>query len=148
LACEIDVLTKIIESLESDENQSEQHIVIDTTGSAIYTGETLLKRLCLCTRVVHLSTPPEVRELMLKSYLNNKRPVLWRGLFEKKPKETNETALARCYALLLSSRERLYKRFAAVTIDYYTINRKGFEERDFLEQVRFPERRMNETDNC
>lgn len=148
LACEIDVLTKIIESLESDENQSEQHIVIDTTGSAIYTGETLLKRLCLCTRIVHLSTPPEVQELMLKSYLNNKRPVLWRGLFEKKPKETNETALARCYALLLSSRERLYKRFAAVTIDYYTINRKGFEERDFLEQVRFPERQINETDNC
>ncbi|UCD89377.1 MAG: hypothetical protein JSW04_13290 [Desulfobacterales bacterium] len=136
LTCEIDVMTEIIEYLESDEKQSEQHIVVDTTGSAIYTGEALLKRLRLCTRVVHLSTPPKVQELMLKSYLNNRRPVLWRGLFEKAPKETNETALARCYALLLSSREQLYERAADVTIDYDTLNQDGLRVSSFLAIVK------------
>jgi shikimate kinase len=132
LACEINVLTSIIESIEKDEIPAEQNIVIDTTGSAVYAGEALLKRLCRCTTVVHLETPSEAQEQMLRSYLKNKRPVLWRGLFEKKPEETNETALARCYALLLDSRERLYERVANVTIDYYTLNQDGFKVSDFL----------------
>ena len=138
LACEIEVLTEIIEYLESDENQAVENIVIDTTGSAIYAGEEILKRLCLCTTVVHLSTPPEIRKLMLKSYLTNRRPVLWRGLFEKEPTEINEAALVRCYPVLLFSRERLYERISNVTIDYYTLNQDNFEVGDFLERVKQP----------
>lgn len=132
LACEIKVLTEIVESIEKAEAPAEQNIVIDTTGSAVYTGAALLKRLCRCTTVVHLATPPEAQAQMLASYLENMRPVLWRGLFEKKSDETNEMALARCYALLLNSRERLYERVANVTIDYYTLNQDSFKVSDFL----------------
>ena len=135
LSCEINVLTEIVESLESSDIPNEQNIVVDTTGSVVYAGEALLKRLCECTTVVHLSTPPEAQKQMLTSYLKNKRPVLWRGLFEKKPEETDETALARCYPALLSSRESLYGRVSAVTIDYDTLNHEGFTVNDFLGEI-------------
>lgn len=135
LACEINVLTSIIESIEKDEIPAEQNIVIDTTGSAVYAGEALLKRLCRCTTVVHLSTPPKAQERMLKSYLANKRPVLWRGLFNKDPEESSDAALARCYPLLLSARERLYERIATVTLDYDIVNRDGFKVSDFLGKI-------------
>lgn len=132
LDCEINVLAKVVAHLEKDVAPADQNIVIDTTGSVIYTGRALLKRLGRCTTVVHLATPPEAQAKMLRSYLKNKRPVLWRGLFEKKPAETNEMALARCYALLLDSREKLYERVADVTIDYYSLNQDGFKVSDFL----------------
>jgi len=135
LACEIEMLQEIIRYLESEESHSRQNTVVDTTGSVIYTGKGVLARLRRCTTVVHLSTPPEVHEQMLKAYLVNKRPVLWRNLFSQKPNETNEDAMARCYPKLLSTRERLYERHAHVTIDYYKLNRKGFGVSDFLNEV-------------
>ncbi len=138
LDCEINVLTKIVESIESDEASVEQNIVIDTTGSVIYAGKALLKRLCRCTTVVHLATPPEAQSQMLKSYLKNKRPVLWRGWFEKKPDETDETALARCYPALLHARERLYDRLSAVTIDYNSLKQDNFKVSDFLRIIDTP----------
>ena len=134
LACEIEVLSEIIESIEK-KNHIEKNIVIDTTGSAIYAGEEILRRLRRCTTVIHLSTPPEVQELMLKSYLTNKRPVLWRDFFKKLPDEKNEDALARCYPKLLFHRERLYEQFKDATIDYYTLNQHDFRVEDFLKFV-------------
>lgn len=132
LAYEIEVLIQLIEFLEKVENRSEKKIVIDTTGSVIYTGEDLLKRLRRCTTIVHFATPPEVQDKMLKAYLNNRRPVLWREIFSKMPNETNDDALARCYPKLLIARERLYERYADVTIDYYRLNQEGFGLYEFL----------------
>ena len=135
LAYEIEVLTEILGHVESGENHAEENIVVDTTGSVIYSGEEILRRLRRGTIVVHLSTPREVQELMLKAYLANKRPVLWRDFFRKEPNETNEAALARCYPRLLFSRERLYKQNSDVTIDYYTLNQNGFGVNDFFNRV-------------
>ncbi|MFC1813848.1 hypothetical protein ACFL03_14275 [Thermodesulfobacteriota bacterium] len=135
LACEIEALNDILDYLERNKNRIEQNIVVDTTGSAIYTGEVTLKKLRKHTTVVHLATPNEIQEQMLKAYMVNQRPVLWRDLFEKEPEEPNEAALTRCYPGLLSSRERLYERIADVTIDYYSLNQDGFEASDFLRKV-------------
>jgi shikimate kinase len=138
LACEIEVLTEIIEHLEDLDSHVEQNIVVDTTGSAIYTGEKVLKRLRLNTTVVHLATPPEIQELMLKSYIANRRPVLWKGFFEKNPEESNEMALERCYADLLFSREQLYEKISDVTIDCRMLNQDRFGVNDFLEKINAP----------
>jgi len=135
LAYEIEVVTEILEYLESRENNPEKDLIIDTTGSVIYTGEEILRRLCQNTTVVHLATPPEVQKEMLKAYKANQRPVLWRDMFSKGSNETNDEALARCYPRLLSSRERLYERYADVTIDYYRLNEGGFGVSDFLNEV-------------
>ncbi len=135
LTYEIEVLTEIIGILESCGKQAEENIVIDTTGSVIYTGEESLKRLRRCTTIVHFSTPPEVQGQMLKTYLANQRPVLWREFFNKEPNETFEDAMARCYPRLLISRERLYERYAGVAIDYYRLNQEGFGVFEFLKDI-------------
>jgi shikimate kinase len=112
-----------------------ENVVVDTTGSVIYTGDALLNELCQQTTVVHMATPPEVQERMLELYLANMRPVLWQGMFEQRLGETDEAALARCYPALLSSRERLYERLADVTVGYEERNRTGFEVDDLLEII-------------
>jgi len=133
LACEIEVIGEILGYL-SGSNPGEK-VVVDTTGSVIYTGKNMLERLKSNSSVVHLTTPPEVKERMLRVYLDQPRPVLWRDVFSKKSGETNEEALARCYPRLLFSRQRLYEQYADVTIDYYVRNRKGFGVKDFLGEI-------------
>jgi shikimate kinase len=108
---------------------------VDTTGSVIYTGEEVLEKMCSQTTVVHFSTPPEVQERMLKIYIAQPRPILWRAMFSKEPEEADEEAMARCYPELLSSRERLYEKYADVTIDYYTRNQDSFGADDFLREI-------------
>ena len=135
LACEIEVLSEIVEYINHDHHEK-KNIVVDTTGSAVYAGEEILNKLRRCTTMVHLSTPPEIQELMLKSYLTHKRPVLWKNFFKRMPNEKNEEALARCYPKLLLHREHLYKQYKDMTIDYHTRNRHGFGGEDFLNLVR------------
>lgn len=135
LSHEIETLQEIFEYLERPPGKLESNIVIDTTGSVVYTGKATLARLRRNTTVVHLATPPEVHVQMLKAYLVNKRPVLWRDLFSRKTNETVEDALSRCYPKLLSARERLYKKHADITIDYNLFNRAGFGVDDLLKAV-------------
>jgi len=135
LAHEIDVLTEILAYLEGRRQSREEDVVVDTTGSVIYAGDNILERLRENTIVVHLETPPRVRELMLQKYLTNRRPVLWRGLFMKKKEETEKEALARCYPALLSARERQYARHAHLTIAYPIHTQKGMTFSDFMHMV-------------
>jgi hypothetical protein len=82
-----------------------------------------------------MATPPQVQQHMLELYLANMRPVLWQGMFDRHPGESNEAALARCYPQLLSSRERLYEQLADVTVGYEERCAKGFGVDDLLEIV-------------
>ena len=135
LTHEIRVLEEILGFIADSAWDSGKNIIVDTTGSVIYTGETVLKKLCFHTTVVHLSTPPEIQERMLDVYKAQPRPILWRDLFSREPDEANEKALARCYPELLSSRERLYEKYADMTIDYYTRNEDSFGVSDFLREI-------------
>jgi shikimate kinase len=134
LRSEIEALREIVGFLESPHSKNEKDIVIDTTGSSIYTGEQLLKRLRGLTTIVHLSTPPAICQQMLEAYMERQRPVLWRGLFKMLPSENEEEALVRCYSELLSSRERLYERHADVTIDYSLHSNMDLSVSEFLKQ--------------
>jgi shikimate kinase len=135
LAHEINVLTEILDYLERLGQDRKEKVIVDTTGSVIYTGQDILERLREKTTVVHLETPPTVQEIMLQKYLKNHRPVLWRGLFRRKAGETNNEALARCYPTLLSSREAQYRRHAHLTIDYDVRNHDSFTIEDFIDMV-------------
>jgi shikimate kinase len=133
LSLEMDVLENILRNLESGTTNDD--VVVDTTGSVIYTGEDNLRRLRKLTTVVHFRTPPEVQDFMLQNYLKKQRPVLWQGMFQKEAGETNEEALARCYALLLSAREEVYIRLAHVSIDYEDRRREDFTIKNFIDTV-------------
>ncbi|MEE9120566.1 MAG: hypothetical protein V3U56_04685 [Syntrophobacteria bacterium] len=135
LTYEIEVLTEILEYLESRKSNPEEKIVLDTTGSVIYTEERILRRLRRYTTVIYLSIPPEVRGQLLKAYVSNPHPMLWRNVFNKDPDETEQEALARCYPRLVVARERLYEHYANVTIDYYRRSEEGFGVSDLLNAV-------------
>ena len=129
------VLWEIFEAIESDPASPESKIVIDTTGSVIYTGNELLDKLRRFTTVVYLEIPFELKDQMLRAYLTDPRPVLWQGKFFRKPQEKIADTLARCYPELLAERERLYKRCAHVTIPHSQYRQRGWEVADFLDAI-------------
>jgi len=135
LTYEVEVLIEIFEYLESHKNTRGENIVVDTTGSVIYTGEEILQKLSRYTTVIYLLAPSELQEQLLNAYISKPHPMLWRDSFSKKAGETNQEALARCYPQLLSARERLYARYADIEIDYYRRNEKSFSVTDFLHVV-------------
>jgi len=140
LAYEIEVMSEIIEYLEHPDNIGEQNIVIDTTGSVIYTGHEILIELERLTTVVHLETPPEVQGQLLKEYISKPHPMLWQNTFNKKPHESRKQALIRCYPRLFSSRQQLYERYADVTLDYFALRNKDWRANDFLRAVKVTSR--------
>ena len=129
------VLWEIFEAIESDPASPESKIVIDTTGSVIYTGNELLDKLRRFTTVVYLEIPFELKDQMLRAYRADPRPVLWQGKFDRKPQEKIADTLARCYPELLAERERLYKRCAHVTIPHSQYRQRGWEVADFLDAI-------------
>jgi shikimate kinase len=91
--------------------------VIDTTGSVIYLDPATLARLCDQTTVVYLRAAPGALKGLLSRYLTEPKPVVWGDAFRPASQERPEDALARCYAALLSFRERRYADLARVTLD-------------------------------
>ena len=116
LSLETEVLLELIERL-SNAGTSEK-IVIDTTGSAPYAGDEIMKRLSNLTCVIYLAASKEYHSEMLKRYIQFPRPVLWGDKYRQMHSESTNEALARSYEELLSYRDTLYKKFARHTIPY------------------------------
>jgi hypothetical protein len=110
---EIAVLSDALSHLEKDPQRS---LVLDTTGSVIYTGDALLRRLREQMRIVYLAAAPEDEQLLVERYLRNPKPVLWRGAFRPLPGEAPQDAVKRCYPALIAERKGRYKALAHCTI--------------------------------
>ncbi len=123
---ERDIMQEIIEDLGDDGWGLEDNIVIDTTGSVIYTGEDILYNLKKRSRLVYLSVPESELEFMFKQYLKEPKPVVWGDSFDQKPGESDRDALARCYPKLIRARQRLYQQYADVTFVIDRDNRDRF----------------------
>lgn len=119
---ESEILWELVAYLETA--SSDERTVIDTTGSAPYAGEAIMKRLSELTRIVHLATSPVYVDAMTKRYMESPRPVVWGGMYHKKPAETEKEALDRCYRALLTYRETLYRQYAHRSVPYH-LHRKG-----------------------
>jgi hypothetical protein len=113
LAEEIASLDEVLTSLEQD---PQRELVLDTTGSVIYTGNNLLFRLRKLTTVAYLAASNEEQQLLIHRYLQDPKPVLWRGAFQGRVGETPQDTVARCYPALLSARRRGYQALAHCTI--------------------------------
>jgi shikimate kinase len=138
LSLEAEVVQEIIDYLESGTGGPQENIVVDTTGSVVYLRDSLLERLSRLTTIVLLATPLAVKDRLLNAYMEHPHPMLWRGMFERKPGESRLEALSRCYSRLFTSRERLYRRHAAVTIGYHVRRKENFGIADFLELIAYP----------
>lgn len=132
---EKEVLYQILDYLEAVDKRSNEDVVVDTTGSVVYAGDEILKRLRSSTTMVYLSAPSEVRERLLDAYISHPHPMLWRGVFGQEPGETNDEAMARCYQDLVTARERLYEKHAGLTVDYHRCREEGFGVREFLDEI-------------
>jgi shikimate kinase len=95
-----------------------KNVVIDTTGSVIYTGDDILNMLSESSIIVYLTTPASVKKIMYENYIKNPKPVFWGDVFSKRKGETNLQALSRCYPELLSYRQKKYQQYAKITLDY------------------------------
>ena len=133
MECEVAVTEDICEFLEN--TPAEQLVVIDTTGSLVYVGASLLSRLKSLVTLVYLSAPSESSEHLYETFLNDPKPMVWQGWFTPRSGETNEATLARCLPQLLESRRRDYSALADHHLNFQTLRKPGMEIQEFLHLV-------------
>ncbi len=132
LAEEVSTLHEVLLELEEKPDAS---LVLDTTGSVIYAGNHLLMRLRRQMTIVYLAATAKERQLLIERYLNDPKPVLWRGAFQPKGGETPRETVARCYPALMEARRRSYEALAHCTLGVAEL-RATLDAKQFLDQVR------------
>lgn len=132
LSEEIAVLEEVLNGLA---RSPEKSLVLDTTGSVIYTGNHHLMRLRKLMTVVHLAASPQEQQLLIERYLGDPKPVLWRGAFQPKAGETPRETVARCYPNLIAARRQSYAALSHCTIEVAQLRELPHEPEAFLELV-------------
>src|ERR1700720_2684303 len=141
LSEEIAVLDEVLTGLEKN---PERDLVLDTTGSVIYVGNHLLHRLRKQMLVVYLTASRDEQQLLIRRYLEDPKPVLWRGAFQARAGEVPQDTVARCYPTLIGARRQSYEVLAHCSIPVSDLRQPFLpEETDktlagagFLEAVR------------
>jgi shikimate kinase len=113
LSQEIAVLDEVLTQLERD---ASRELILDTTGSVIYAGNNILRRLRRQMTVVYLAASAPEQQLLIERYLTVPKPVLWRGAFQPKQGESPRQTVARCYPALIAARRQSYEALAHRTI--------------------------------
>lgn len=122
------------ESMNGVTHPTGRNLVIDTTGSVIYTPQPVLGRLKSETLVVYLEATAEFRDALFRKYISNPKPVIWGDSFNIQAGESERDALERCYPLLLGFRAERYAQLADVTIPRQLL--QDASGRQFLEEVK------------
>jgi len=130
LASEIESMREALDEVEAS---GEDGIVLDTTGSMVYTGEAICRRLQRLTTVVYLAASPGEENILIARYLSDPKPVLWGSLFSPRPGESARDAVARCYPQLIAHRKQLYERFAHIIVLMAHLREAAPDARGFLE---------------
>ncbi len=140
LSAEIAALDGLLTELERDPSRE---LILDTTGSVIYTGNNVLMRLRRQMTVVYLAASAEERQLLIERYLTDPKPVLWRGAFQPRNHETPHKTVARCYPALVAARRQSYEALAHCTLpvsDLHTLSGQSDDTSGgasaFLEKIR------------
>ncbi len=132
LACEAEVMRDVIRQLEMGVGPS----VIDTTGSVVYLGDAICRRLVELSTIIYLEASPSEHATLIKCYLENPKPVIWGEHFTRDPGESLEAAIARCYPQLLAHRKGLYEKYAHVRVPLARLRGGGLDGYGFLEFVK------------
>jgi shikimate kinase len=132
LAEEIHALDEILTDLAK---QPEKCLVLDTTGSVIYSGNNVLMRLRRQMTIVYLAASAQEQQLLIERYLSDPKPVLWRGAFQPKPKESPRETVTRCYPLLMAARRQSYEALAHCTLQVAALRNEAQDAAGFLKMV-------------
>lgn len=123
------------EALDEIRDSTETGIILDTTGSVVYAGETICRRMQSLTTVVYLEASPGEEEQLIERYLSAPKPVLWGDQFSQHPGESARDAVTRCYPQLIAHRKKLYERYAHRTISMEYLRNARPDARGFLALV-------------
>ena len=110
-------------------------MVVDTTGSLIYLQKKLLNRLRALTKMLHLRLPEEKHEQLFENFINDPKPVIWKGKFKPRKGEPQQNTLRRCYKELLSFRNERYSLIADYVLDYSFHHSPDREVDELLEMM-------------
>jgi hypothetical protein len=66
--------------------------------------------------IVYLAASADEQQLLIRRYLEDPKPVLWRGAFQSKPGEDPRDTVARCYPALIAARRQSYEALAHCTV--------------------------------
>jgi hypothetical protein len=132
LAEEIAALDEVLSDLERNPSRE---LILDTTGSVIYTGNNLLLRLRRQMTVVYLAATPHQQQLLIQRYLGDPKPVLWRGAFQPRKNETPGETVARCYPILIAARRQSYEALAHCSIPVAELRESDLDAATFLARV-------------
>lgn len=130
LAYEIQSMNEALDEIEASGNEG---ILLDTTGSVVYTGDAVCRRLQALTTVVYLAVPSAEEETLIARYLSDPKPVLWGDQFKQSPGESAKEAVARCYPQLIAHRKKLYEGYAHRTVSLARLEGMKLDARGFLE---------------
>ncbi len=108
------------------------NLVIDTTGSVIYTGVEIMNKLKSISKVMYLDTPEEEQEQMFKSFIAEPKPVIWGNSFRISKGEDTMSALSQSYKELLAFRTQQYKKHAHVTVPFHEFRHASFSVNSLL----------------
>jgi shikimate kinase len=141
LSEEIAVLDEVLTGLEKN---PDRNLVLDTTGSVIYVGNHLLHRLLKQMLVVYLAASRDEQQLLIQRYLEDPKPVLWRGAFQARAGEDPKATVARCYPVLIGARRQSYEALAHCSVPVADLRESGLREdadkklagAGFLEKIR------------
>jgi len=125
-------LDEILTELEA---QPEKSLVLDTTGSVIYAGNNLLMRLRRQMTIVHLAASAEEQQLLIARYLNDPKPVLWRGAFQARAGEKPRETVARCYPALIAARRQSYEALAHCALQVAALRDGSMDALAFLKMI-------------
>jgi hypothetical protein len=132
LSEEIAVLEEVLTDLA---RSPEKSLILDTTGSVIYTGNHLLVRLRKLMTVVHLAASQQEQQLLIQRYLSDPKPVLWRGAFQPKDGETPRQTVARCYPHLIAARRQSYEALAHCSVQVAQLRELPHDPAAFLQLI-------------
>lgn len=131
LRCENEVMEEILERLSMG-----RKLVVDTTGSVIYTEPRIRSLIQLHSNVVLLDTSCEAVRDLCERYVLEPKPVIWSpGTYSPFPGEDPIAALGRCYPDLLFCRREAYLEMAHRILDYELFRSPGFRVQDFVRLV-------------
>ena len=132
LAEEIATLDEVLTELKRN---PARELILDTTGSVIYTGNNLLLRLRRQMTIVYLAASASEEQLLIERYLSDPKPVLWRGAFQPKKGETPRETVARCYPTLIAARRQSYEALAHCTVSVAELRAATLDAATFLATV-------------
>ncbi len=133
LSEEIGALDEVLSGVEA---APERSLILDTTGSVIYTGNNLLLRMRRSMTVIYFAASAAEQQLLIERYLSDPKPVLWKGAFQARAGETPRETVARCYPALLEARRRSYEVLAHVTLPVAELRSAGYDGERFLAEIR------------